>query len=77
MALIELVDFNTLYENDKPKKKSRRRGSKKATTEAAAEVVEAQTDAPETVESPEAVAETEAPKAPETEAADDDTNKAE
>lgn len=77
MALIELVDFNTLYENDKLKKKSRRRGSKKATTEDAAEVVEVKTDTPETVEFPEAVAETEAPKATETEAADDDTNKAE
>jgi large subunit ribosomal protein L17 len=38
MALIELVDFNEVYETDKPKKKkSRRRGAKKA---APAEVVE-------------------------------------
>lgn len=46
MALIELVDFNEVYETDKPKKKkSRRRGAKKvAPTEVEAEVV---TDAPE------------------------------
>ena len=38
MALIELVDFNEVYETDKPKKKkSRRRGAKKA---ASAEVAE-------------------------------------
>ena len=45
MALIELVDFNELYETDKPKKKkSRRRGAKKATpAEVAVEVV---TDVP-------------------------------
>jgi large subunit ribosomal protein L17 len=30
MALIELVDFNEVYETNKPKKKSRRRGAKKA-----------------------------------------------
>jgi large subunit ribosomal protein L17 len=41
MALIELVDFNEVYKNDKPKKKkSRRRGAKKAApAEVAAEVV--------------------------------------
>ena len=42
MALIELVDFNEVYKNDKPKKKkSRRRGAKKAThTEVEAEVID-------------------------------------
>jgi large subunit ribosomal protein L17 len=41
MALIELVDFNEVYETDKPKKKkSRRRGAKKvAPAEVEAEVV--------------------------------------
>ena len=40
MALIELVDFNEVYQNDKPKKKkSRRRGVKKT---AAVETIEAQ-----------------------------------
>ena len=57
MALIELVDFNEVYETDKPKKKkSRRRGAKKAApAEVAAEVV---TDAPEAQEAaPEAAPE--------------------
>src|SRR6056300_1381933 len=61
MALIELVDFNEVYETDKPKKKkSRRRGAKKAApAEAAAEVV---ADAPVAEEAaPEAT--TEAPAA--------------
>ena len=44
MALIELVDFNEVYETAKPKKKSRRRGGKKAATsegtDTAAETVE-------------------------------------
>jgi large subunit ribosomal protein L17 len=65
MALIELVDFNEVYETDKPKKKkSRRRGAKKAApAEVAAEVV---TDAPEAQEAaPEAAPEaaTESPAA--------------
>lgn len=47
MALIELVDFNEVYETDKPKKKSRRRGGKKATTPAAEAAVEDQADAAE------------------------------
>ena len=57
MALIELVDFNEVYETDKPKKKkSRRRGAKKvAPAEVQAEVV---TDAPEAQEAaPEAAPE--------------------
>ena len=57
MALIELVDFNEVYETDKPKKKkSRRRGAKKvAPAEVPAEVV---TDAPEAQEAaPEAAPE--------------------
>ena len=64
MALIELVDFNEVYETDKPKKKkSRRRGAKKvAPAEVEAEVV---ADAPVAEETaPEAAAE-----APEAEAA--------
>ena len=65
MALIELVDFNEVYETDKPKKKkSRRRGAKKvAPAEVQAEVV---TDAPEAQEAaPEAAPEaaTESPAA--------------
>ena len=79
MALIELVDFNEVYETAKPKKKSRRRGSKKAT---ATEVTEAE----ETTEIVDAAAE-EAPKAeeaketavdtPETDATPDEKNEAE
>lgn len=63
MALIELVDFNEVYETDKPKKKkSRRRGAKKAApAEAAAEVV---ADAPVAEEAaPEATAEATAAEA--------------
>ena len=63
MALIELVDFNEVYETDKPKKKkSRRRGAKKAApVEAAAEVV---ADAPVAEEAaPEATAEAPAAEA--------------
>lgn len=61
MALIELVDFNEVYETDKPKKKkSRRRGAKKvAPNEVEAEVV---TDAPVAEETaPEAAAAETAP----------------
>ena len=50
MALIELVDFNEVYETAKPKKKSRRRGGKKtaaAETKTASEVVEANDSAVE------------------------------
>jgi large subunit ribosomal protein L17 len=56
MALIELVDFNEVYETDKPKKKkSRRRGAKKA---APAEVVETEVteEAPVADEAPAEVA---------------------
>lgn len=43
MALIELVDFNEVYETDKPKqKKSRRRGAKKAAPEATTEATAAE-----------------------------------
>ena len=83
MALIELVDFNEVYETAKPKKKSRRRGSKKA---AATEVTETATEAEETTEAVDASAE-EAPKAeeaketavdtPETDATPDEKNEAE
>ena len=42
MAMIELVDFNEVYQTAKPKKKSRRRSRKKETTPAPAteEIVE-------------------------------------
>ncbi len=68
MALIELVDFNEVYETDKPKKKkSRRRGAKKvAPTEVEAEVV---ADAP--------VAEETAPEAAAAETAPAEESKAE
>ena len=48
MALIELVDFNEVYETNKPKKKSRRRGAKKATS-ASAETVAKQEEVVEAV----------------------------
>ena len=75
MALIEIVDFNEVYETEKPKKKSRRRGSKKA-TDAAAPVAEA---AEEQVEDIAAAPEAEATEkeAPETAASSEDENKAE
>ena len=72
MALIELVDFNEVYETDKPKKKkSRRRGAKKvAPAEVEAEVV---ADAPVAEETaPEAAAE-----APDAEAAPAEESNAE
>lgn len=72
MALIELVDFNEVYETDKPKKKkSRRRGAKKVVpAEVEAEVV---ADAPVAEETaPEAAA-----KAPDAEAAPDEESNAE
>ena len=72
MALIELVDFNEVYETDKPKKKkSRRRGAKKvAPAEVEAEVV---ADAPVAEEAaPEAAAE-----APDAEAAPAEESNAE
>lgn len=62
MALIELVDFNEVYKNDKPKKKkSRRRGAKKAShTEVEAEVID---DAPVAEEAANKTPATEAPAA--------------
>jgi len=56
MALIELVDFNEIYNTDaKPKKKTRRRGGSKAKAAEATEevVVEAEAEAP-TEETPKA-----------------------
>lgn len=56
MALIELVDFNEIYNTDaKPKKKARRRGGSKAKAAEATEevVVEAEAEAP-TEETPKA-----------------------
>ena len=64
MALIELVDFNEIYNTDaKPKKKTRRRGGSKAKAAEATEevVVEAEAEAP-TAEAPTE----ETPKAEET-----------
>ncbi len=84
MALIELVDFNEVYETAKPKKKSRRRSSKKAdvpVTEVAEAPVEEVETAVESV-APEATAETSEAdtaekEAPQTDAATEDENKAE
>ena len=63
MALIELVDFNEVYETDKPKKKSRRRGAKKAAPVAAQE---AKAETPVVAEevAPEATPETDDTSAP-------------
>jgi large subunit ribosomal protein L17 len=88
MALIELVDFNEVYETDKPKKKkSRRRGAKKA---APAEVVETEVteEAPVAEEAPAEVAAAEAaaedvtseestPEAADESASSEEENKAE
>jgi large subunit ribosomal protein L17 len=88
MALIELVDFNEVYETDKPKKKkSRRRGAKKA---APAEVVETEVteEAPVADEAPAEVAAAEAaaedvtseestPEAADESASSEEENKAE
>jgi large subunit ribosomal protein L17 len=75
MALIELVDFNEVYETAKPKKKSRRRGSKKATATAeaeTAEVTEASSEQIQQDEAPEAAADT-----PKEDTTSDKENKAE
>ena len=85
MALIELVDFNEVYETAKPKKKSRRRGGKKAaaaeTTEAttAAETVEATKDAAPPVDEAPKVEETTAPAVdtPDSDAATEEKNETE
>ena len=51
MAMIELVDFNEIYTNDKKEaKKSTRRGRAKAAAPAAAPVAEAVVEAPEVAE---------------------------
>lgn len=78
MALIELVDFNELYETIKPKKKSRRSGSKKTTTEPTAEAVEQKAQAPakEAEETPEAET-LAAPESSDEAASSEDENKAE
>ncbi len=83
MALIELVDFNEVYETAKPKKKSRRRGSKKAAanevTETAKEEVETTEEVASPVdEAPKAEAATEAEvDAPDSDAATDEKNETE
>lgn len=64
MCMIELVDFNEIYTNEKAKKttrRSRRGGSSKAaeaTTEEVVETAEEATEAPEATETPEASEET-------------------
>lgn len=50
MAMIELVDFNEVYETAKLKKKSRRRGGKKAAATETVESAETETAALETSE---------------------------
>ncbi len=84
MALIELVDFNEVYETAKPKKKSRRRGGKKAAASAveAQEVVEevpAETAEPQEVteENPNAETPAKEDNASENDAASENENKAE
>jgi large subunit ribosomal protein L17 len=82
MALIELVDFNEVYETAKPKKKSRRRGSKKATATAEAETaVETAETAEVTEASSEQIQQDEAPEAaadtPKEDTTSDKENKAE
>ena len=86
MAMIELVDFNEVYETAKPKKKSRRRSRKKeaapAPAPAAEEVVEA-VETTDTVaeatteEAPQAEAPEATEDAPEKTDANEDENKAE
>jgi len=65
MCMIELVDFNEIYTNEKAKKttrRSRRGGSSKAaaeaTTEEVVETAEEATEAPEATETPDASEET-------------------
>lgn len=84
MAMIELVDFNEVYETAKPKKKSRRRSRKKeaAPAPAAEEVVEV-AEATDTVEeatakeAPQAEVPEATEDAPEKTDANEDENKAE
>ena len=88
MALIELVDFNEVYETDKPKKKkSRRRGAKKAAP-AEVEETEVTEEAPVAEEAPAEVAAAEAaaedvtseestPEAADESASSEEENKAE
>ena len=88
MALIELVDFNEVYETDKPKKKkSRRRGAKKAAPDEVA-VAEVTEEAPVADEAPAEVAAAEAaaedvtseestPEAADESASSEEENKAE
>ena len=85
MALIELVDFNEVYETAKPKKKSRRRAGKKETA-VAEEVVEAKEEAaPEasneaeevSVETPSEEVDTASDETTENDIQEDEENKAE
>ncbi len=85
MALIELVDFNEVYETAKPKKKSRRRGGKKAATAettiatTATETVEATEEAPTPVDETPKVEETTASAVdtPDSDATTDEKNETE
>ncbi|MGB0357339.1 MAG: 50S ribosomal protein L17 [Flavobacteriaceae bacterium] len=69
MAMIELVDFNEVYETAKPKKKSRRRSRKKESAPATA--AEESVEAAETTDSVAEVTAEEAPQAEATEATED------
>lgn len=69
MAMIELVDFNEVYETAKPKKKSRRRSRKKESSPATA--AEESVEAAETTDSVAEVTAEEAPQAEATEATED------
>lgn len=74
MAMIELVDFNEVYETAKPKKKSRRRSRKKESAPATA--AEESVEAAETTDSVSEVTAEEAPQAEATEATEDAPEKA-
>lgn len=79
MALIELVDFNTLYTKEEKKKTTRRsrRTSKKAAAPAATEAAETTTieEATATEETPNAVADTPEAETPDTPAEDNNEEK--
>ncbi|MGB1080587.1 MAG: 50S ribosomal protein L17 [Flavobacteriaceae bacterium] len=75
MAMIELVDFNEVYETAKPKKKSRRRSRKKESAPATA--AEESVEAAETTDSVAEVTAEEAPQAEATEATEDAPEKTE
>ncbi|MBQ4914135.1 50S ribosomal protein L17 [Maribacter sp. MMG018] len=76
MAMIELVDFNELYNAGKPKKKSTRRsrrGGSSATDKAEAVVEETKVEEPKVEAAPEAKTETESESQTENKAKEDDS----